>query len=112
MVSMISYYLPLLPWLKKALEMVSQSMPIMLWKRKEKSVMSWLAGMMFVLRSVLVGHRYRFYIRIWWLIDLLPFDLCLKGAQPSTEMVAYFIEKTGIQLGNMTVEANWWNVHN
>ena len=27
-------------------------------------------------------------------------------------MVAYFIEKTGIQLGNMTIEANWWNVIN
>ena len=27
-------------------------------------------------------------------------------------MVTYFIEKNGIKLGNMKVEANWWNVIN
>jgi hypothetical protein len=27
-------------------------------------------------------------------------------------MVEYFIEKNGIKLGNMKVEANWWNVIN
>ena len=43
MVFMISYYLLLLQWSNKALEMVSQSMRIMIWKRKEKSIMSWLA---------------------------------------------------------------------
>ena len=43
MVSMVSYYLPLLPWSKKALEMLSQSMRMLLWKRKGKSALSWLA---------------------------------------------------------------------
>ena len=27
-------------------------------------------------------------------------------------MVTYFIEKTRVKLGNMTIEANWWNVIN
>ena len=35
-----------------------------------------------------------------------------EGVQPWTEMVAYFIEKNGIKLGNMKVEANWCNVIN
>ena len=35
-----------------------------------------------------------------------------EGVQPWTKMVAYFIEKNGIKLGNMKVEANWWNVIN
>ena len=29
-----------------------------------------------------------------------------------SKMVTYFIEKNGIKLGNMNVEANWWNVIN
>ena len=33
-----------------------------------------------------------------------------EGVQPWIEMVAYFIEKNGIKVGKMKVEANWWNV--
>ena len=43
MVSMVSYYLPLLPWSKKDLEMLSQSMRMLLWKRKDKNALSLLA---------------------------------------------------------------------
>ena len=43
MVSMVSYYLPLLPWSKKAVEMLSQSMRMLLWKRKDKNALSLLA---------------------------------------------------------------------
>ena len=42
MVSMVSYYPPLLPWSKKALEMVSHSMQMLLWKIKGESALSWL----------------------------------------------------------------------
>ena len=35
-----------------------------------------------------------------------------EGVQPWAKMVAYFIQKTRIKLGNMMVEANWWNVDN
>ena len=48
---------------------------------------------------------------IWWLVDLLSFDLCLR-VYNLIEMVAHFIEKTIIKLGNMTVEAKWWNIIN
>ena len=33
-----------------------------------------------------------------------------EGVQHWTEMVAYFLKKTGIKLGNMTIAINWWNV--
>ena len=32
-----------------------------------------------------------------------------EGVQPWTKMVVYFIENNIIKLGNMKVEANWWN---
>ena len=35
-----------------------------------------------------------------------------EGVQPWLEIMTYFIQKTGITLGNMKVEANWWNVIN
>ena len=35
-----------------------------------------------------------------------------EGVQPWIEMVAYFTKKNEIKLGNMKVEANWWNVIN
>ena len=112
MVSMVSYYLPLLPWSKKALEMLSQSMRMLLWKRKGKSALSWLAwdhvctpkrlggASILNLYEHMVARRFTF-IRFMF-----------EGVQPWTEMVAYFIEKNGIKLGNMKVEANWWNVIN
>ena len=112
MVSVVSYYLPLLPWSKKALVMVSHSMWILLWKRKGKSDMSWLAcdhvcnlkGLggtsILNLYEHMVARRFTF-IRFMF-----------EDVQPWTEMVAYFIENNGIKLGNMKVEANWWNVIN
>ena len=35
-----------------------------------------------------------------------------EGVHPWTKMVAYFIEKTRIMIGNMTIDINWWNVVN
>ena len=36
MIMMVSYYLPLFPWLLKVIDMVSMAMWCMLWKGKEK----------------------------------------------------------------------------
>ena len=33
-----------------------------------------------------------------------------EGVQPWTKIATCFIGKNGIKLGNMKVEANWWNV--
>ena len=35
-----------------------------------------------------------------------------EGVKTWIDIVIYFIEKTRIKLGNMKVEANWWNVLN
>ena len=35
-----------------------------------------------------------------------------EGVQHWTEMVAYFLKKTGIKLGNMTIDVKWWNIIN
>ena len=42
MIMMVSYYLPLFPWLLKVIDMVSMAMWCMLWKGKEKVGIPWL----------------------------------------------------------------------
>ena len=103
LVSMVSYYLRLLPWLKKALEMLSQSMRMLLSKRKGKRALPWSAwdhvctpkhlggASILNIYEHMVARRFTF-IRFMF-----------EGVQPWTEMVAYFIEQNEIKLGNMKV---------
>ena len=83
---------------------------MLLWKRKGKSALSWLAwdhvctpkrlggASILNLYEHMVARRFTF-IRFMF-----------EGVQPWTEILAYYIEKNGIKLGSMKVEANWWNV--
>ena len=78
MISVVSYYLPLLTWSKKALEMVSHSMRMLVCKRKGKSALLWLAwDHVCTLKrhggaSILSLYEHMVARR------LLSFDLCLK----------------------------------
>ena len=62
-------------------------------------------GVMFMLWSILLRHQYWIYMSIlvacWFSFIWFMFE----GVQAWTEILAYFIENAGIQLGNMTVEA-------
>ena len=85
---------------------------MLLWKKNGKSALLWLAwdhvctpkrlggASILNLYEHMVAHLFTFI------------QFMFEGVQPWIEMVTYFIEKTGINLGNITVEANLWNVIN
>ena len=68
---------------------------------------------------VVVGMgSFLYFETSWWGINIefirahrfTFIQFMFEGLQPWRDMVAYSIEKMGIQLGNTTVETNWWNV--
>ena len=109
---MISYYLPLLPWSKKAVEKVTQSMRSLLWKKKGKDGISWLAWDHICTPKRLGGAT---LLNVYDHMVAERFSLLIAmfaNTQPWIEMVIFFIERIGIKFGNVRVQTHWWNVVN
>ena len=112
MIPMISYYLPLLPWSKKAVEKVTQSMRSLLWKKKGKDGISWLAWDHICTPKRLGGAT---LLNVYEHMVARRFSLLIAmfaNTQPWIEMVIFFIERIGIKFGNVRVQTHWWNVVN
>ena len=109
-VPVVLYYLPLLPWSKKTLEMVWHSIWILLWKRKRKIVTWWLAwnhfctpkpidgALILNLYDHTVAHRFTFI------------QFMFEDVQPCTKMMALLYWE--IKFGDMKAETNLWDIIN
>ena len=77
MVSMVSYYLPCSHGQGKLLKCCHNQCECCYGREKGKVLCRGWHEIMFVLRSVLVGHQFIEFMCIWWLAILLSFNLCL-----------------------------------
>ena len=112
MIPMVSYYLPLLPWSKKAVEKITQSMRSLLWAKKGKHGISWLAWDHICTPKRLGGAA---LLNVYEHMVARRFSLLISmfgNTQPWVEMVIFFIERIGIKFGKVKVETHWWNVVN
>ena len=77
LIPMVLYYLPLLPWMKKAIARISSPMYFMLWKRKHTSGILWMAwdhlctpkrlggAALLNLYDHMAAHRFSFFIAMF-----------------------------------------------
>ena len=71
---MILYYLPLLPWTKKALHSILQPLRYLLWKKRDK-----LRGIIKQPLSAWWKLVYWTYLSIWWLVDFHYYKTCVQS---------------------------------
>ena len=112
MIPMILYFLPLLPWTKKALQAMLQPLRFMLWRKKDRRGVAWvswehlatpkrLGGVTILnLDMHLMARRF----------SLLR-DMCRQD-QPWVCMMQYFIENAGFIHGKTKIKASWWHLLN
>ena len=109
---MILYYLPLLPWTKKALHSILQPLRYLLWKKRDKMGITWVAWNHLATPKRLGGTGIlnlskHMMARRFSLLQ----DMCSES-QPWISIAQYFIENKGFTHGRTKIEASWWQLLN
>ncbi|MCO5597147.1 hypothetical protein L7F22_051222 [Adiantum nelumboides] len=113
MLAMLSYFLPLLPWSRKALTALTQPIRFMLWKkRSNKPGLTWVSWKLISTPKRLGGAALldvwvHLLARRWTLLQAMCVD-----SQPWIDMVIAFLEDVGIVQGKTRIAASWWDVVN
>lgn len=113
MLAMISYFLPLLPWSRKALTTLTQPIRFMLWKkRSNKPGLAWVSWKHITTPKRLGGAALldvwvHLIARRWTLLQAMCVD-----SQPWIDMIIAFLEDVGIVQGKTRIAAPWWDVLN
>ncbi|MCO5549418.1 hypothetical protein L7F22_024322 [Adiantum nelumboides] len=111
--AMLSYFLPLLPWSKKALTALTHPIRFMLWKKKGKLPgLTWVSWKHITCPKRLGGAALfdvwiHLLARRWSLLQAMCID-----SQPWMDMSIALLEHVGIWYGKTQIAASWWNVVN
>ena len=112
LIPMLLYFLPLLPWSKKALQDMLQPIRFMLWRKGEMMGVTWISwdhlatpkrlggAAILNLEKHLMARRFA-----------LLRDICQQD-QPWISMMQYFIEHEGLVHGKTKIQASWWSLLN
>ncbi|MCO5603299.1 hypothetical protein L7F22_057448 [Adiantum nelumboides] len=113
MLAMLSYFLPLLPWSKKALTALTQPNKFMLWKKKGNFPrLTWVSWKHITCPKRLGGAALldvwiHFLACKWSLLQAMFID-----SQPWIDMSIALLEHVGISYGKTRIAASWWDVVN
>ncbi|MCO5600621.1 hypothetical protein L7F22_054736 [Adiantum nelumboides] len=113
MLAMLSYFLPLLPWSKKALTALTQPIRFMLWKKKGNVPgLTWVSWKHITCPKRLGGAALldvwiHLLARRWSLLQAMCID-----SQPWIDMSIALLENVGIWYGKTRIAVSWWDVVN